>query len=78
VERVFDHDANVTRVVGPLQDATFALSFDPLGTVLLAARLADPPSYGTFTVADGRLTSAIRPIPGPLLGRPMGLVRVKV
>ena len=73
-----DHSANSTRVVGPLEGATYALAFDPLGTVLLAARLADPPSYGIFTVVDGRLTSAIRPIPWPLLGRPMGLVRVKV
>ena len=74
--KAFDHAANTMRVVGRVDAATYALGFDPLGTVLLVARLPDV-SYGTFTAADGRLTSTMRVIPSLSLGPPLGLVRIK-
>lgn len=76
--RAFDYVANSTRVVGRLEGAAYALGFDTLGRVLLAVRVTEPFSYGTFTVGDGRLTSAVRPIPLSSFGHPLGLVRIKV
>jgi hypothetical protein len=73
----FDFVANQTRVAGRFEGASYALSFDAPGKLLLAARLADLPVYGTFTVDSGKLTSAMRPINSTVLGRPLGLVRVK-
>lgn len=75
--RAFDYVTNATRVVGRFDGASFALAFDPLGEVLLAARPIEP-FYGTFAVSDGRLTSAIR-VPGNTsFLSPLGLVRVKL
>ena len=77
--KAFDYVANATRVVGRFEGAIVALGFDALGKVLLAAR-AEEPFYGTFTVGDGRLTSAVRlsPRDPSALGRALGLVRIKV
>lgn len=76
--KAFDYVTNATRVVGRLEGATYALGFDTLGRVLLAAQPMEP-YYGTFTVGDGRLTSAIRiPSDPSSFSRPLGLVRIKV
>jgi hypothetical protein len=76
--KAFDYVAISTRVVGRFAGANYALGFDPLGRVLLATRLADPPVVGTFALADGRITSAMRDIPLSSFGLPLGLVRIKV
>jgi hypothetical protein len=72
----FDYVANSTRAVGRLDSTSAPLGFDALGNVLLAVRLTEP-GYGTVTVAEGRLTSALRPIPVAFGSRPLGLVRIK-
>lgn len=76
--RAFDYVANTTRAVGNLEGGTGPLAFDALGTVLLAARQVEP-RYGTFSVKDGRLTSAFRVIPlrSSSFGRALGLVQIR-
>lgn len=77
--RAFDHTTDLMRVVGPVEGVAAALGFDDLGKVLLVVRPTDP-IYGTFSVADGRLTSAIRLVPRDPsgFGRALGLVRINV
>ena len=75
--KAFDYKTSAVRVVGSLGDSV-AFGFDDLGQTLLVVRSREP-SFGTVTVRDGRLTSAITviaPEPSPA-GRPLGLVRLR-
>ena len=75
--KAFDYKTSSMRVVGSLGDSS-AFGFDSLGQTLLVVRSREP-SYGTVSVRDGRLTSAVTnivPDPSPA-GRPLGLVRLK-
>ena len=75
--KAFDYKTSAVRVVGSLGDSV-AFGFDDLGQTLLVVRSREP-SFGTVTVRDVRLTSAITvvaPEPSPA-GRPLGLVRLR-
>jgi hypothetical protein len=75
--KALDYVANSTRVVGRFEGAAAPLGFDALGKVLMAA-LAREPYVGTFAITDGRIASAVRPVPLTYLSHPLGLVRIKV